>query len=198
MKSVSTIGLFLPLALATSLHSSLAGRDDNVTASVNLGVSKGSPQHWASGFIYGIPDTPDQIPDHWYTDMGFDYGRTGGAQLPEPACGWIWGHEEYLGRLDSALSNYRTCRKYDAKVIILPHDLWGTDSTNDTTVWPGDNGDWTDWDNFVRTLMADLAENDALDGLVWDIWNEPDIGVFWQRSQQQWIDLYIRTHKILR
>lgn len=198
MKSVSTIGLFLPLVLASPLQSSLVRRDDNTTASVNLGVAKGSPQHWASGFIYGIPDTPDQIPDHWYTDMGFNYGRTGGAQLTAPARGWIWGHEEYLGRLNSALSNYQTCRKYGAEVVMLPHDIWGTDSTNDTTVWPGDNGDWTDWDNFVQTLMADLADNDALEGLVWDIWNEPDIDIFWKRSQQQWIDLYIRTHKILR
>lgn len=198
MRSISTIGLFLPLALASPLQSSLAPRDEDDTASVNLGVAKGSPQHLASGFIYGIPDTPDQIPDHWYEDIGFNYGRTGGAQLPEPARGWIWGHEEYLGRLESALSNYRTCRKYGAEVIMLPHDIWGTDSTNETTVWPGDDGDWTDWDSFVRTLMADLADNDALDGLVFDIFNEPDIDIFWQRSQQQWIDLYIRTHKILR
>lgn len=34
-------------------------------------------------------------------------------------------------------------------------------------------------------------------GLVWDIWNEAD-GYFWQRSQQQWINTYIRTHKRLR
>jgi hypothetical protein len=46
--------------------------------------------------------------------------------------------------------------------------------------------------------MADLAKNDALEGLVWDIWNEPDISIFWQRDAQQWIDLYIRTHKIIR
>jgi hypothetical protein len=46
--------------------------------------------------------------------------------------------------------------------------------------------------------MGDLEANNALEGLVWDIWNEPDISIFWRRSQQQWIDLYIRTHKLLR
>jgi len=36
------------------------------TATVNLAVSKGIPQHLASGFIYGIPDNyPNQIPMHW-------------------------------------------------------------------------------------------------------------------------------------
>jgi hypothetical protein len=171
---------------------------DNITATVNLGVSKGEPSHWASGFIYGIPDTLNQIPDHWYTQMGFRYGRAGGAQLDAPARGWIWGVQEYNGRLASTLSNYQTCRKYGADFILLPHDIWGTDHANSSTVWPGDNGDWSDYDIFVRTLMADLKTNHALEGLVWDIWNEPDISIFWMRDQQQWIDLYIRTHKILR
>lgn len=62
---------------------------DNITATVNLGVSKGIPSQWASCFIYGIPDTPNQIPDHWYTQIGFQYGRAGGAQLDAPARGWI-------------------------------------------------------------------------------------------------------------
>ncbi|KAJ5663063.1 hypothetical protein N7507_003794 [Penicillium longicatenatum] len=183
----------LTILLATSL-----AKADSITATVNLAVTKGSPEHLASGFIYGIPDTEDFIPDHWYTDMGFRYGRAGGAQLEAPDRGWIWGLSEYKGRLASTLSNYKTCRKYGADFIILPHDVWGTDHANSSTVWPGDNGDWTDYDLFIRTLMADLKANNALEGLVWDIWNEPDLTVFWNRTQQQWLDLYVRTHKLLR
>lgn len=44
--------------------------------------------------------------------------------------------------------------------------------------------------------MADLKAYGAPKGLVWDIWNEPDNENFWVRSQQQLIDLYIRTRKI--
>ncbi|KAJ5772472.1 hypothetical protein N7520_003001 [Penicillium odoratum] len=183
--------------ILTALLTTLATAD-NITATVNLAVSRGSPAHLASGFIYGIPDTPNFIPDHWYKDIGFRYGRAGGAQLDAPNRGWIWGLDEYKGRLESTLSNYDTCRKYGADFIILPHDIWGTDHSNTSTVWPGDNGDWTDYDLFVRTLMADLKANNALEGLVWDIWNEPDLTVFWDRDQQQWLDLYIRTHKLLR
>lgn len=36
-------------------------RADN-TAVVHLGTSRGTSQHLASGFIYGVPDTPGQIP----------------------------------------------------------------------------------------------------------------------------------------
>lgn len=187
------MGLFLILAAYAIVVLGL----DNV-ATVYLNNSTGSPHHLASGFIYGLPDTPNQIPDHFYTDIGFNYGRAGGAQLEAPARGWIWGIEEYRGRLASTLSNYNTCRKYDASFILLPHDIWGTDHANSSTVWPGDGGDWSDYDNFVKQLLADLKANNALDGLVWDVWNEPDLTFFWKRAQAQWIELYVRTHKIIR
>lgn len=173
--------LILPLLLTASFASPLArplSPRDSTAAVVDLSVKRGAPKHLASGFIYGMPDTPNQIPDHFYKEMGFNYGRAGGAQLEAPARGWIWGLEEYNGRLQSTLSNYNTARKYEADFILLPHDIWGTDHLNSSTVWPGDNGDWTDYDKFIKKLMADLKANNALRGLVWDIWNEPDISIF--------------------
>lgn len=50
------------------------------TAVVNLSNNTGDPLHLASGFIYGIPDNQDQIPAHFFTDIGFNYNRAGGAQ----------------------------------------------------------------------------------------------------------------------
>lgn len=68
-------------------------RASSGTATVNLAVPQGTPSHLASGFIYGIPDTPNQIPDQFYTDMGFRYTRAGGAQIP--ARGWAFGKNEF-------------------------------------------------------------------------------------------------------
>jgi len=65
------------------------------SATVNLNVNTGNIMHRASGFIYGIPDTANQIPDHFYTDIAFQYGRAGGAQVASPGRGWIWGLTEY-------------------------------------------------------------------------------------------------------
>lgn len=65
---------------------------------------------------------------------------------------------------------------------------------NSTYNWPGDDADWTSYDEFLNQLISDQKANNALDGLIWDIYNEPDIGGFWGRSAQQWVDLYIRTH----
>lgn len=170
------------------------------TATVDLSVKRGTPHHLASGFIYGIPDAPanpDQIPDHFYTDIGFNYGRAGGAQLNAPCRGWIWGLNEYKCRFASTLSNWKTTRKFGGNFIVLPHDIWGTDHANSSTVWPGDNGDFSNYDAFLNQLLSDMAANDMLANTVFDIWNEPD-GSFWARSQQQWIDTYIRTHKRIR
>ena len=114
------------------------------TATVELASPSGSPNHLASGFIYGIPDTPNQIPAEFYTGMAFGYGRAGGAQISAPGRGWIWGPSEYNVRFNSALSNYRTCREHGAKFQLLLHDMWGADGTeNATALFPGDDGDWT-------------------------------------------------------
>lgn len=62
------------LVLVSLVASVVAGpilpRDDT-TATVDLSVPRGEPQQLASGFLYGIPDKPGQIPDHWYACLGF-------------------------------------------------------------------------------------------------------------------------------
>jgi len=178
----------LPGTVLAHPASFMMEKRDGMTANVDLSSNLGSPTHFASGFIYGILDTPDQIPDHWYENMGFNYGKAGGAQLNAPSRGWIWN--ELDGRFQSTLSNYNTCRKYGAAFIILPHDVWGTDHANSSTIWPGDDGDFTNYDEFIQSLMSNLKANNTLDGLVWDIWNEPDSSGFWPRFQQQLLDLY--------
>ena len=68
---------------------------DGTTAVVNLANNTGATNHLASGLLYGVPDTPNQIPSTFYTGMGFNYLRAGGAQVPSPGRGWIWGLTEY-------------------------------------------------------------------------------------------------------
>lgn len=95
---------FVTLSLLVSSGLSIAGdvlfrrQDATSTSTVDFRNRTGRPQQLASGFIYGIPLTPDQIPDHFYTEMGFNHGRGGGAQLPAPALGWTWGVTEYKVR----------------------------------------------------------------------------------------------------
>ena len=199
MRTSSLHYLLIPVAVVGAAL--LPRQSSTNTAVVDLTVNKGSPQHLASGFIYGIPDppaSPSQIPSTFFSEIGFNYGRAGGAQLSAPCRGWIWGLSEYRCRFQSTLSNYKTTRQYGGNFILLAHDIWGTDHANSSTVWPGDNGSWNDYDNFVAQLISDIIANNMPTGLVWDVWNEADGGYFWTRSQQQWIDLYLRTFEHIR
>ena len=91
----------------------LVPRASSTAAITDLGVRTGARQNLAAGVIYGEPDTPNQIPDKFYTEAGLRYFRAGGAQLNAPNRGWIWN--EYDGRFQSTLSNYNTARKYGGK-----------------------------------------------------------------------------------
>lgn len=102
-------------------------------------------------------------------------------------------------RFASALSNYQTTIQHGGKFIFLIHDLWGADGTeNSTALFPGDDGDWTSWDAYLTQWISDMKANSATANLVVDIWNEPDLTVFWNRPQAQWIQLWGRTYYRLR
>lgn len=66
------------------------------TGTVNLASLIGSPEHLASGFIYGLPGNSDgsassAIPDSLATGTGYKYCRAGGAQMPSPNLGYASG-----------------------------------------------------------------------------------------------------------
>jgi hypothetical protein len=101
---------FLLLAGVLGNPVQLVPRASTTTAIVDLSANLGSPRYLAAGIIYGEPDTLNQIPDKFYTEPGLNYFRAGGAQLEAPNRGWIWN--EYNGRFQSTLNNYKTARKY--------------------------------------------------------------------------------------
>ena len=211
-------------AIALAAPGAIEKRSVSGNAAVNLNVNTGTPQHLASGFIYGIPDTANQIPSSFYSEIDFGYGRAGGAQVASPGLGWIWGLVEYKVRessflelsdvcletylntetyfqvrFGSALSNYKTVRQQGGKFVFLIHDLWGADGTqNSSAPYPGDNGDWTSWDNYLTQWISDMNANGATTDIIVDIWNEPDGTLFWNRPQAQWIQMWGRTYYRLR
>ncbi|GKU10850.1 hypothetical protein FLAG1_11484 [Fusarium langsethiae] len=191
----------LTSALSFSLVSYVASQAQG-TATVNLAKEIGKAQALGSGFIYGWPDNgtdvDNSIPDYLVTDIKFNANRGGGAQIP--AVGWATGgYKGYLGRFNSTLSNYLTTRKYEADFILLPHDLWGADGGQDSeSPFPGDNGNFTGMELFWNQVISDLKAHDMLEGLVIDVWNEPDIDIFWARSWPQFLDYYNRATKLIR
>lgn len=150
-------------------------QDSSNTATVDLSAQRGTPQNLAAGLIYGLPDSgfgqsPDQIPDSFYENMGYNYGRAGGAQMSEG--GWVDGLNAYNARLQSTKDNYVKTIQFGGRFQILPHDIWGTDHSNNSAYWPGDNGDWTNYDQFLDQLLGDIKSMNMLQSMEWDLWNE--------------------------
>ncbi|KAL1845865.1 hypothetical protein Daus18300_014427 [Diaporthe australafricana] len=184
----------LGLLLAATAVANPLERRQSTTAVVNFGNNTGTPQHLASGTLYGLPDgSTTQIPDHFYTDIGWNYERAGGAQTSGK--GWIGGLAAYKTRFASALANYKTTIAHGGTFILLIHDLWGADGTQGSSAaYPGDNGDWSSWDNYLTQLFSDIAANGMTSKLVVDIWNEPDLSAFWGRTQSQYLQMWGRTY----
>ncbi|KAK7212802.1 hypothetical protein V2G26_019980 [Clonostachys chloroleuca] len=200
---LALLNTFISTLAATGAARSL-GKRSSGTATVNLAEPIGDAKYLASGFIYGWPDNgvdaASSIPDHFATDIKFNACRAGGAQLPAPSKGWAFGgYEGYIGRFNSTLSNYLTTRKFGGDFILLVHDLWGADggSGNDA-LFPGDNGDWTEVDTFIKQLVSDIQANNMLEGLVIDIWNEPELEIFWARTWEQYLEYYVHATALFR
>lgn len=64
---------------------------------------------------------------------------------------------------------------------------------------PGDNGDWSFYDQFLDAVFTFIKDNGMTDGLEFEIWNEPDLtNVFWQRDQGQYLDMWGRAFAQIR
>ncbi|KAL2869392.1 glycoside hydrolase superfamily [Aspergillus lucknowensis] len=188
----------LSLALSAELIAVAAAE----AATVDASTTTGKAQFLGSNFIYGFPDNgvdaQTAIPDHFLTDIKFNACRAGGAQLPYG--GWAsGGYDEYIGRFESTLSNYRSTRKYGGDFILLVHDLWGADGGSSAdALFPGDNGDFGEFDAFLDQLKKDVEDNDMLEGLILDLWNEPELDIFWNRPWEQYLDYYLHATEAVR
>ncbi|KAF9888013.1 hypothetical protein FE257_009403 [Aspergillus nanangensis] len=202
MKLTHTLAIAAFTDLISAAPPTIAPRQTSGAATVDLSTRTGQARFLGSNFIYGFPDNgvdaQTSIPDHFLTDIKFNACRAGGAQTTSGGWG-SGGYDEYVGRFESTLSNYRSTRKYNGAFILLLHDLWGADggSSVDDLV-PGDNGDYTEFDTFLDQVKKDVEENDMLDGLVIDIWNEPELDLFWKRTWDQYLDYYVHATQLVR
>ena len=84
-----------------------------------------------------------------------------------------------LNRFQNVLANYKTAKSFGAQFILKSSDLWGADGTQPSNaIWPGDNGNWAEYDRYLTQLASDLKANGMTD-IKFLIWNEPDLSYFW-------------------
>ncbi|AUG81788.1 beta-xylosidase [Kitasatospora sp. MMS16-BH015] len=191
-RAASTVAVLLA-ALATTLVPAVPSHAADTSVSVDFSTAGGAPTYHASGTLYGM--TPDgSLPqDHFYRDLKWHAERAGGAQLNSG--GYATSLADYQTRWNSTLAQYRRTTALGGTFILLPHDLWGADGTTNQA-FPGDNGSWTQFDNFVNQLISDVKANNMT--VQWDLWNEPDQNGFWSRPQSQYLQMWSRFYAAVR
>src|SRR5450759_3808483 len=157
----------------------ISERPPIATVRVDLSREVGLPTQRASGILYGLTEDGANPPDALLTGMGFRYERAGGAQLDSPG-GWVAGL--YERRWASTLAQYRRTVALGGEFIMLVHDLYGADGTT-IGRWPGAEGDFADFERFLDRLIEDVHAAGITPH--WDLWNEPDLDLFWARSAEQ-------------
>ncbi|GGU15607.1 RICIN domain-containing protein [Lentzea flava] len=184
--------LSLLAALLSVVAFAVPARAADESIAVDFSTGGGAPTYRASGWIYGMTENASGPADNFYRDVKFRYMRAGGAQLDSPG-GWVSG--KYDRRWNSTRAQLLRTRSLGGEFVLLPHDLWGADGYA-ISRFPGDNGNWTDYDNFLTRLIADVRATGV--PVQWDLWNEPNITIFWNRPQSQYFELWRRTYQRIR
>ncbi|EEP72961.1 hypothetical protein MCAG_03288 [Micromonospora sp. ATCC 39149] len=179
------------LAAAGLLVAPTVAHADNQSLSVNFAATTTAPTYRASGWIYGMTENGTAPPDHFFTDIKYQAMRAGGAQLP--GGGWVGGG--YDRRWNATRAQMLRTKALGGKFVLLAHDLWGADGAP-ISRFPGDNGNWTDYNNFLTRVINDVKATGV--PVEWDIWNEPNLTLFWNRPQAQYFELWRRTYQRLR
>jgi len=168
----------------------------NETVTVNFALNGGTPTYRASGFIYGVSQNAATPATSNLSSIKTRFMRGGGSQIGLPNGGWVNG--QFAPRWDFVRAYYAKARSVGATYIMILAPLWGSDGPNNVPRWPGDNGNWTEFNAFLDQVIGNARANGMTGSDVrWDIWNEPDI-FFWSRSQSQYFEMWRRAVQRIR
>ena len=143
------------------------------TVTVDFAVTNGPATHRASGFLHSIStEQPDE-------------------QVVRPLNPRLF---RLHAREALTPSLYRRLTEYGAVVQSVISDAYGYPGPSG--LWPGDGSDWGRWEQLVEDLVRE-ADSKGLQP-VWDIWNEPDHPQFWDRSAEQFFEVWKRAVHAVR
>ncbi|MGG6309310.1 carbohydrate-binding protein [Paenibacillus macerans] len=195
LSAVLAAALTLPLlSLPEPAHAA------NEAVAIDLGQMLGAPTYRGTGFLYGLSQDGSEPVGTLLSDLKPRLFRGGGAGLPGGA--WaVGGYDGYLPRFNSVRDQYNRVNALGAHYQILVSDIWGSDGRtipdNNQPIFPGDNGNWTSWEQFLTQLVQDKKANHMTNAR-YDIWNEPDGAYFWPRSAAQYSEMWKRSVQLIR
>ncbi|WP_234540422.1 RICIN domain-containing protein [Streptomyces shenzhenensis] len=172
--------LALVLALLSTASSQAA---TGTSLSVDLASPRGPSTGVGEGFLYGITEDGSQPADQFLQPLGINAFRGGGWF----SGGWIKDNYQYgsatRADVDSIVAQAKrlTRAPYHAQYQVLVSDIYGANGGQPSnTTYPCDNGDCANWISFIDSTVGALQASGLT--FAYDIWNEPDISVFWTRG----------------
>lgn len=197
--AAGSIGVATPGLLSSKIVEGASKQE--VTIDVDDPIEESD--HNASGFLYGLSYGGKKPSNQWLTPLKPGLFVGGGARLE----GGAWakgGLEGYEKRWEMVKQQYDRISGLpsDPEYVIRISDLWGADAVtvvDEDDPFPGDNGNWKRWEGLLEQIIVDVEKAGMdPDEIQFEIWNEPNYSLFWNRSQEQFRELWRRGVRILR
>src|SRR4051812_39363733 len=179
LAAASALALTLPLLLVPSVGRAASSE----SLSVDLSSTRGPSTGVGEGFLYGITQDGTQPADQYLQPLGINAFRGGGWF----SGGWIKDNYSYGSATKADIASITAQAKrltqapYHAQYQVILSDLWGNNGGQPSNeVYPCDNGNCSNWISFIDSSVAALQASGL--PFAYDIYNEPDISVFWTRG----------------
>jgi hypothetical protein len=171
--------------------------------SVNLASVTGPATGVGEGFLYGVSQDGTQPTDQYTQPLGITAFRGGGHVTG----GWIGDNYQYGAGTQTdvntviAQAKRLTQAPYHAQYQVLLSDIFGADGGQPSnTTYPCTSGNCSNWTTFIDKVVGALQASGLK--FAYDIWNEPDISVFWPNASvnstqyfQMWDSAYQEIRK---
>jgi hypothetical protein len=197
----TTVAAVLALAAPlVAISAAPAAAAESLT--VNLASTRGPATGVGEGFLYGVSQDGTQPADQFLQPLRLNAFRGGGHVTR----GWIGdGYQYGTGTKTDvntviAQANRLTRAPYNAQYQVILSDLYGNDGGQpSTTAYPCANGDCSNWITFIDAVVGALQGSGLT--FAYDIYNEPDISVFWPNgnvNSTQYFQMWDSAYKELR
>ncbi|HET9172520.1 MAG TPA: RICIN domain-containing protein [Actinospica sp.] len=169
--------------------------------SVDLSATRGASTGVGEGFLYGISSDGTQPGDQYLQPLNITAFRGGG---------WFsggWVKDDYTfgsatqADINSIVAEAKrlTQAPYHAQYQMLLSDLYGLNGGQPSnTTYPCDNGNCSNWVTFIDDTVGALQATGLK--FAYDIFNEPDISIFWPRGVDttQYFQMWDTAYKEIR
>jgi hypothetical protein len=169
----------------------------NVT--VDLSDEIRAPGYLAAGFLHGLSEDCSK-PGAEYFDV-LKPKNFRGANL-----GGFWLDGDLDKNLDLLKVYYDYLNPRGITIDYLLMDVWGfwygNYFLNMPIRFPGDDGDWEDYEEFCKSIAAYVKEN-GFTNFQYNLWNEPNLvqwgkSQFWPRPYEQFLEMWKRGYRVIK